>query len=126
MLKDIIKLDLAPGGDLPVWENLQRGMRIINTLPTSTQVVSKTQRKGKNYRDTKYIRTYDYDEAEKGSKKDIRKPESTYNKLKKNITIYAVFLLLLFGDQNQRYQGVCAIRCIMDYHESNTLPFTKK
>ena len=47
MLKNIIKLDLAPGGDLPVWENLQREMSILNILPTSTQVVRKTQRKEK-------------------------------------------------------------------------------
>ena len=35
MLKDVIKLDLAPGGGLPVWSNLHRGMCILNMLPTS-------------------------------------------------------------------------------------------
>ena len=35
MLKDIIKLDLAPGGGLPVFTILQRGMIVLNTLPTS-------------------------------------------------------------------------------------------
>ena len=41
MLKGIIRLDLAPGGGLPVLDNLQRGMSILNTLPTSAQVMSK-------------------------------------------------------------------------------------
>ena len=31
MLKDIIKLDLAPGGGLPVFGNLQTGMSMLNT-----------------------------------------------------------------------------------------------
>ena len=43
MLKDIIKLDLALGGGLPVYENLQQGMSMLNTQPTSAQQVSKTQ-----------------------------------------------------------------------------------
>ena len=41
MLKDVIKLDFAPGGGLPMFVNLQQGMSILNTLPTSANQVSK-------------------------------------------------------------------------------------
>ena len=37
MLKDVIKLDVAPGGGLPVWPNLQRGVCILNMLPTTVE-----------------------------------------------------------------------------------------
>ena len=40
MLKDIIKLDFAPGGDSPLISNLQQGMSILNTLPTTANQVS--------------------------------------------------------------------------------------
>ena len=45
---------------------------------------------------------------------------------RKNVTIYAMFLLALFGEDNQHYQGVWSIRGIMNYHENNTHPFTEK
>ena len=74
--------------------------------------------------------THTFDEAEKGSKKDPHMPADTYYKHKKNVTMYAVFPLALFGDQNQNqnqhYQGVWAICRIMDYHENNNFPSTKK
>ena len=95
MLNDLIKSDLAPGECLLVWDNLQCGMIVINTLPTSAQGVSKTQREEKDYGDTKH--THNYDEAEKGSKKDPCKPVGTYDKLRKNVTTYAVSILALFG-----------------------------
>ena len=50
MLKDVIKLDVAPGGGLPVFTNLQREISMLNTLPTSAQQVSETQQMEENIR----------------------------------------------------------------------------
>ena len=58
MLKDIVRLDIAPRGSLPVWLNLQRGMCILNLLPTSASQVAKYQRTEQNYRDTAGTHTF--------------------------------------------------------------------
>ena len=44
MLKDVIKLDVAPGWGLPVWSNLQWELCILKKLPTSTEKISVSQR----------------------------------------------------------------------------------
>ena len=96
ILKDLIQLTLIPGGGLPVWENLQWGICILNNLPTSAQLVSETPQKEKNLMDTKSKCTHK--KAEKVSKKDRRKPAGNYDKLLKNVTRYVMFILALFGD----------------------------
>ena len=58
MLKDTLKLDVAPGGALPVWSNLQQGMCIVNSLPTSAIQGAEYQSTEKNYRDTVGMRTF--------------------------------------------------------------------
>ena len=42
MLKDVIKLDVAPGGGQPVWSNFEHGVCILNMLPTSTEQITFT------------------------------------------------------------------------------------
>ena len=127
MLKDIIKLDLALGGGLPVYENLQQGMSMLNILPIPTHPCAgseqDSERGGENSGETK--NTHTYNEAEKGSKNDQRKPVGTYDKLKKIVTMYTIFLLTLLGYQNQHYLGVWSVRRIMGYRENNTFPFTE-
>ena len=58
MLKDIVRMDLAPGGGLPVFSNLQCGMCILHTLPTSAGQVSEFQQIEESYRKTKNTRTF--------------------------------------------------------------------
>ena len=94
-LKDVIKLDLTPGGELAVFLNLQRGMCIPNTLPTSANQVSEWQRMETHYRETKHTRTFAY--ASKGHKKEPQKTADTYDMLRKNITTYTMFLVAMFG-----------------------------
>ena len=66
MLKDVIKLDVKPGGGLSVFADLQWGMSMLNTIPTYVQQVSETQQMEKKYKQTKSTRIYD--ETEKGSR----------------------------------------------------------
>ena len=58
MLKDILRLDVAPKGALQVWSNLQQGMCILNSLPTPASQVAEYQRTVQNYRDTVGTRTF--------------------------------------------------------------------
>ena len=45
MLKDILKLDFAPGGNEPVWQNMQKGVYILDYLPKlATQVATNRRR----------------------------------------------------------------------------------
>ena len=46
--------------------------------------------------------------------------------LKKIVKTYAMFLLALFGEDNQHYQCVCLICRTMHYHKNNMNPFTEK
>ena len=52
MLEDIVKQDLAPGGGLTVWSNLQCGMCILDSLPTSAGRVTEFQQIEDKYRET--------------------------------------------------------------------------
>ena len=45
MLKDIFKLDFAPGGNKPVWQNMQRGICILNCLPKLVTQVATDKRR---------------------------------------------------------------------------------
>ena len=52
MLKqDILRIDFVPGGSLPVCSNRQRGMCILNSLPTLATQVAKYQHTKHNNRD---------------------------------------------------------------------------
>ena len=51
ILKDIARLDLAPGGGLLVWSNLQHGMCILDSLPTSAGQLMEFQQIEDNYRE---------------------------------------------------------------------------
>ena len=95
MLKDVVKLDFAPGEGLPIFPNLQHGMCILNTLSTTANQVSEWQRMETHYRETKHTRTFAY--ASKGHKKEPQKTADTYDMLRKNITTYTMFLVAMFG-----------------------------
>ena len=53
-------------------------------------------------------------------------PADKYKTLKKNITMYGMYLLMLFGDKCQHYQGVWAIRRMLTHHNGNTTHFKVK
>ena len=107
-----------------MFSTLQCGVRIFNTLPTTANQVSKWQRMETNHRETRNTRTFA--DAEKKHKEEPRKPADTYAMLRKNIRTYAMFLLVLFGQESRHYQGVWAIRRIMTYHKNDLCPFTIK
>lgn len=111
MVKDIIQVKMAPNGRNPVWEALQRGMCILNCLPSTSKQKVVTQRRDKNMNETKLTRTYD--EAEKFSKKDPRKPPGEYERVFKNITTYCMLLLALFGKRCAHYKECWTIRRVM-------------
>ena len=114
MLKGIIKLDVAPRVSLMVWSNLQRGMCILDLLQTLASQVAEYQHTEQNYRDAAGTRTFA--DAQRKSKGKQGMPTDEYKTLNKNITMYAMYLLMLFSDQCQHYQGVCAIRRILHHH----------
>ena len=107
MLKDILKLDLAPGGSLPVWANLQQRMCILNLLPRLASQVAEYQHTDQNYRDTVGMRTFA--DVQRKSKSEPHIPADKYEKLKNNVTTYAMYLLTLFVDHCHHYQGVWSI-----------------
>ena len=117
MLKDILKLDFAPEGSLPVWSNPQRGMCIPNSLPTLATQVAEYQR-------TAGMRTFA--DAQRKSKSEPRMPADKCEKLKKNVTTYAMYLLTLFCDHCHHYQGVWSICRMLHHHEGNTTHFSAK
>ena len=101
MLKDILKLDLAPGGSLPVWANLQQRMCILNLLPRLASQVAEYQHTEQYYMDMTV--THTFADAQRKSKGEPHIPADKYGTLKKNITTYAMYLLTLFGDKCQHY-----------------------
>ena len=109
MLKDIKNINVAPGGNEPVWHTLQRGICILNCLPKSATQVALEKRTEENYRDTAETRTFA--EAEKKGKGQPRMPADDYESLKKNVTTYGMYLLAFFGKECPHYQGVWYIRC---------------
>lgn len=111
MVNDIVKMKMAPNGRNPVWEALQRGMCMLNCLPSNSKQRYTTQQRDKNRRDTSHTRTLD--EAEKLSKKDPRKPAGDYERLLKNVSTYAILLLSLFGKKCPHYQRCWDIRKVM-------------
>ena len=126
MLKNIIKLDLAPGGDLPVWENLQREMSILNILPTSTQVVRKTQRKEKTIGTQSIIVHMTTVKRWMSSKKDPTSQQAPTSRARRISQCMQCSYLHYLGIRTNTYQWVWANRRIMDYQKNNTLPFTRK
>ena len=114
MLKDVIKLDLMPGGGLPVWSNLQHGVCILNMLPKSAEQISVSQRVEDNCWETMATRTFA--DTQRQNKADPQIPENTYESLKKNITTYRMYLFALYGQNCQHYKGVWAIHRILSYH----------
>ena len=66
MLKDIKNLNIAPGGNKPVWQTLQRGICILNCLPKLAMQVAIDKRTEDNYRDT--AATCTFAEAKKKGK----------------------------------------------------------
>ena len=50
-------------------------------------------------------------------------PADEYETLKKNITTYGMYLLTLFSDQCQHYQGIWAIRMMVAHYGGNTTHF---
>ena len=81
MLKDILKLDLAPGGNDPVWQTMMRGITILNCLPRSATQVTSDKCKQDDWRETAATRTYA--DAEKKGKGQPRMTAGNYDKLKK-------------------------------------------
>ena len=75
MLKDIIKLDLAPGGGLPVFYDLATRNDCAEHLTHIGAVSEQDPVNVEKYRETRNTRTYN--EAEKGIKKDPRKSAGT-------------------------------------------------
>ena len=124
MLRDILKINVAPGGSLMVRSNLQRAMCILNSLPTSATQVAEYQRTEQNYWEMAGMHTF-ADPQEK-SKGEPRMPVDDYETVKQNITMHAMYLLTLFGDQCQHYQGICEIRRMLHHHEGNTTQFSAK
>ena len=118
MLKDVIKLDVAPGGGQPVWSNFEHGVCILNMLPTTTEQIKVDQRIEDNYRETQATRTFV--DAQGWNKADPQMPAGTYESLKENAMAYRMYLLTLFGHNYQHYQGVWAIRKIIAFHEKTS------
>ena len=99
-------------------------MCILKSLTTSASQVADSQCTEQNYRDT--AGTHTFSDAQRKIKNKPRMPADEYETLKKNITTYAMYLLTLFGDQYQHYQGVWAIHRMLHHHEGNTAYFSAK
>ena len=59
------------------------------------------KRREDNYRDTVGTRTFA--EAEKKGKGQPRMPADNYEKLKKNVTTYGIYLLTFFGERSRSF-----------------------
>ena len=75
---------------------MMRGITILNCLPRSATQVTSNKRKEDDWRETAATRTYAG--AEKKGKGQPRMPAGNYDKLKKNVTTYAMYLLAFFGE----------------------------
>ena len=108
MLKDIKNLNVALGGNEPVWQTLQRGVCILNCLQKSATQLAINKRTEDNYRYTAVTRIFV--DAEKKGKGQPQMPADKYESLKKTVTAYSMCLLVFFGENCPHYKGVWRIR----------------
>ena len=123
-VKDWKKCKFAPGGMIPVWEYLMKGMSILLCSNFTTEAQLKSQDRERAYQETPYTRTTQ--DAERRERKEPRHPPMVWSTLKYLINTYVAMLHALYTADCPHFKGTWAIREVMASMRNRQQYFTKQ
>ena len=123
-LKDWKDGDFAPGGSVPIWDYLMKGMSILLVMNFSTLSQLKAEEREKIYQETRNTRTEE--QAEKRVKKEPRLPPQEWSPLKYVLNTYAIFLHAFFTADCPHFRSCWALRSVMVSMRDLTRYFTSQ
>jgi hypothetical protein len=123
-VKDWKKCKFAPGGSIPVWEYLMKGMSILLCSNFTAEAQLKSQDREKAYQETPYTRTTA--EAERRERREPRHPPMVWSTLKYLVNTYAAMLHALYTPDCPHFKGVWAIREVMASMRQRQQYFTRQ
>ena len=121
-LKEWKKVEFAPGGAIPVWDYLMRGMSILLCTNFSTEAQLKAQDREQAWQETMYTRTAD--EATRRSRREPRQPPRSWSNFKYVLNTYAVFLHAFFTAACPHFKASWSIREVLVTLRERTRYFT--
>lgn len=110
-VKDWKKCKFAPGGSIPVWEYLMKGMSILLCTNFSTEAQLKSQDREQAWNETPYTRSTE--EAARRLRREPRQPPMTWSPLKYLINTYVIFIHALFTAECPHFKSVWATRDVL-------------
>ena len=123
-LKDWKDGDFAPGGSVPIWDYLMKGMSILLVMNFSTLSQLKAEEREKVYQETLNTRTEE--QAEKRVKKEPRQPPQDWSPMKYVLNTYAIFLHAFFTADCPHFRSCWALRSVMVSMRDLTRYFTSQ
>ena len=110
-LKDWKDGDFAPGGSVPIWDYLMKGMSILLVMTYSTRSQLKAQESEEIYQATVNTRTEE--QAARRAKKEPRQPPQTWSPLKYVLNTYAIFIHAFFTQDCPHFQTCWVLRSVL-------------